>query len=359
MQIIMFKKYLLNVLLAFFGLFSGGQVHAAWCDPYGILIGDRSMAVTSNGSTDISDMLSLSTSYSYTQSSNFSNYTLQCWSGSTTLYYRNGIDGGYTVKFTNGDLDTYIKFTASLSKSSQTFTGFVNTAIAASTFDADMTLNAEVVNGTTYDATTTGSSIELPVLYLVTSSGNSTYATASALRNVVSTSAQAASASFSYVKAFASMTVNFLPTTTTCVIENLAFSLPNTTVFALKSGDYSDSQFTIPVSCSGSVNSFATKTFNLRAYSNDLVDTGNYIIRNPSSTSSGIGFQLFNSAADPIKMSSTFDSSATSLASMTKSSSLVSSLTGIDIGARYKIYDSSNLSAGSVVGTMVIYMEYE
>ncbi|WP_158087464.1 fimbrial protein [Pantoea cypripedii] len=352
------KSILMQLCLAALLFFASVQVYA-YCDPKNISTSSSAVAVTSNSATDISDMLSLSSSYSYTQSSNFAGYQLACWTGGETLYYRNGIDGGYTVKFTSGDLDTYIKFTASLSMTSKSFSGLMGTTYAASDFDADMTLNAEVVSTTTYDATTSSSSMEIPVLYLLTSSGNSTYATASALRSFVATSATASAASYSNLKGFASMTVNFLPVSTTCTIENLEFSLPSTTVFALKSGEYSDSQFTIPVSCSGSVNSLATKTFNLRAYSNDLVDTSNYIIRNSASTSSGIGFQLFNSSTDPIRMSSTFDSSATSLASMTKGSDLVTSLTSIGIGARYKIYDSSNLSPGTVIGTMVIYMEYE
>ena len=84
-----------------------------------------------------------------------------------------------------------------------------------------------------------------------------------------------------------------------------------------------------------------------------------YIIRNALSTSSGVGFQLFNDTADPLVFSSSYDSSSTSLASMTQGTDLITSLTSLNIGARYKIYDSSSATPGTVVGTITIYMEYD
>jgi len=330
-----------------------------YCDPQNTSSGDYTVALSTISDIDLATMLSLTNSYSLTTSSNFSGYQLVCYATGETLYYRNGIDGGYTIKFTSGDVDTYIKFTASLSATSKSFSGLLGTTYSASDFDTDITLTAELVTGSDYDVANTSGSAEIPLLYLVTATGNSTYTTASALRSLVSTQAAASAASYSNLKGFASVNISFSPVSTTCVIENQEFSLPSTTLYTIQSGETSDTQFTIPVTCSGSLNSLATKTFNLRAYSGDIVDSTRYIIRNALSTSSGVGFQLFNDTADPLVFSSSYDSSSTSLASMTQGTDLITSLTSLNIGARYKIYDSSSATPGTVVGTITIYMEYD
>lgn len=331
-----------------------------YCNPQNISSGNNSVALSTISDIDLATMLSLTNSYSLTTSSNFSGYQLVCYLSGETLQYRNGIEGGYTVKFTSGDVDTYIKFTASLSDNNKYFdSGLISTSYSASDFDTEITLTAELVTGSDYDVASTSGSAEIPLLYLTSSSYSKTYSTASALRSQVSTRAAAAAASTYDLKGFASVNILFSPVSTTCVIENQEFTLPSTTLFAIQSGDTSDTQFTIPVTCSGSLNSLATKTFNLRAYSGDIVDATRYIIRNASSTSSGIGFQLFNDMADPLVFSASYDSSSTSLASMTQGTDLITSLTSLNIGARYKIYDSSSATPGTVVGTIMIYMEYD
>lgn len=331
----------------------------AFCDPYNLSTGNAAVATSTANNIDLADMLSLTSNYTVTSNSNFSGFKLGCQTGGETLYYRNGIEGGYTVKFSTGDQDSYIKFTASLPIPSKNFSAFIAQDYPASDFDTEMTITAEVVEGTTYDASTTAGSIEIPILYFLSNTFNTAYPTASALRGLVSTKAAAGSMSRDDLKGFSSINVAFVPVSTTCSIQNQQFTLPSTTLFTLKSGDYSDTRFSIPLSCSGSIDSKATKTFNLRAYSNDIVDSANYIVRNASSTSSGIGFQLFNTLSDPLKFTTGYDSASTSLAAMTKGKDLVSSLTSIDIGARYKIFDKAKASPGTVVGTIIIYMEYE
>jgi len=331
----------------------------AYCDPADISTGKSAVAVSGISDLDLASMLSLTDSYSVTNSSNFSGYKLTCVTGGETLYYRNGIEGGYTVKFTSGDLDTYIKFTATLPISSKSFGAFITQDYPASDFDTEITLTAQVVAGPGYDFATSGGSVEVPLLYLITANGNSTYPTASALRDMVNSKAAAAVMSYSDLKGFASLNLSFSPVSTTCLIDNQQFSLPSTTLYAIRSGEHSDTQFSVPVTCSGSVNSLVTKSFDLRAYSNDIVDDARYIIRNSSSTSSGIGFQLFNETADPLKISAGYNSSATSLASMTAGKDNLGALTSLNIGARYKIFDAAAATPGTVVGTIVIYMEYD
>ena len=331
----------------------------AFCDPVNIATGKKVVAVSAINDVDLASILSLTNNYSVTISSNFSGFKLTCETGGKTLYYRNGIDGGYIIKFTTGDLDTYIKFTASLTATSKKFDAFITQDYPSSDFDTDITISAEVVDGTSYDVATTTGTAEIPLLYFLSPNGNSAYPTASGLRGLVATKASAGSSSYTDLKGFASINVAFVPVSTTCNIENQQFTLPSTNLFTLKSGDYSDTRFSIPLACSGSIDSKATKTFNLRAYSNDIVDSANYIVRNASSTSSGIGFQLFNTLSDPLKFTTGYDSASTSLAAMTKGKDLVSSLTSIDIGARYKIFDKAKASPGTVVGTIIIYMEYE
>ena len=355
--------FIKNLLIAsglFFGLTIVSINQAlAYCNPYTLATDKAAVATSTTSDIDLANMLSLASSYSVTSSSNFSAFKLGCANGGETLYYRNGLEGGYTVKFTTGDQENYIKFTASLPVTSKNFSAGLSQDYPASDFDTDITINAEITDSTTYDAVTTNGKTELPLMYLISSNGSTAYPTASALRGLVATKAAAASASYTDLKGFASINISFVPISTTCSIQNQQFTLPSTTLFTLKSGDYSDTRFSIPLSCSGSIDSKATKTFNLRAYSNDIVDSANYIVRNASSTSSGIGFQLFNTLSDPLKFTTGYDSASTSLAAMTKGKDLVSSLTSIDIGARYKIFDAAKASPGTVVGTIIIYMEYE
>jgi len=337
----------------------GSSPALAFCNPNSLATNSAAVAVSTASNIELGNMLSLTNSYTVTTNSNFSEFKLVCTFGGETLNYRNGIEGGYTVKFTAGDQDYYIKFTASLPIASKAFNPLLREEYPAADFDTDMTITAELTEGTAYDAATTTGNFEVPVLYFLSNKFSTAYPTASALRGLVSTKAVAAAMSREDLKGFSSINVSFTPVSTTCSIQNQQFTLPSTTLFTLRSGDYSDTRFSIPLSCSGSLNSKATKTFNLRAYSNDIVDSTNYIVRNAASTSTGIGFQLFNDLADPLKFSAGYDSASTSLASMTQGKDLVSSLTSIDIGARYKIFDAEKASPGTVVGTIIIYMEYE
>ncbi|MGK3141406.1 hypothetical protein [Pantoea sp. C2G6] len=357
------QKFIINLLTAVtmvIGLLIGTINQAlAYCNGWNIAANGGAVATSSINDVELASMLSLTNNYSVTSNTNFSGFKLQCATGGETLYYRNGIEGGYTVRFTTGDVNTFIKFTATIPLASKNFSAFITTDYPASEFNTDITLNAEVVEGTAYDAAVTTGTAEIPVLYFISSNGSNTYSTPAALRGLISKKSAAAGMSYTDLKGFASFNVAFVPVSTTCSIQNQQFTLPSTTLYTIKSGNYSDTHFSIPVSCSGSVNSKATKTFNLRAYSNDIADATNYIIRNSASTSKGIGFQLFNDLSDPLKFSSGYDTASTSLASMTSGKDLVSSLTSIDIGARYKIFDKATASSGTVVGTIIIYMEYE
>lgn len=332
---------------------------AGYCDTYDLTTGADILAAGRAGSMELGKSLSLAYYATLTGYSSLLNVKLGCALGGETLQYRNGIEGGYTVKFTTGDQDTYIKFTASMPITSKDFSSFINHDYSASEFNTEITLNAELADTTGFDNVSTDGSAEIPVLYMISTEGSGIYPTASSLRNLLPNRAAAATSGHHHLKAFSSFDVNFVPVNTTCQIGNQQFSLPSTTLFALKSGDHSDTRFNIQLSCSGSLGSKATKTFNLRTYSNDIVDSANYIVRNSSSTSAGIGFQLFNTLADPLKFSTGYDAASTSLASMTQGKDFVSSLTSIDIGARYKIFDGAKASPGTVVGTVIIYMEYE
>lgn len=327
----------------------------AYCDPWSVSTNQWGVAVSDTSDVDLTGMLSLTNSYSATISTNFSGYHLTCYVYAETFYYRSGVEDGYTVKFTSGDLDTYIKFTATLPISSKYFTE----DNPGSYLDTEINLTAEVVAGPAYDFATSGGRAEIPLLYLISPRWNNSYPTASSLRNLVNNKADAEVASYVDLKAFASLNVSFSPVSTTCLIDNQQFSLPSTTLNAIRAGESADTQFNVPVVCSGSVNSLATRTFDLRAYSNDIVDDAHYIIRNPSSTSSGIGFQLFNGKDDPLKISAGYNSASTSLASMTAGKDNLGSLTSFNIGARYKIFDAAAASPGKIVGTIVIYMEYK
>lgn len=141
-------------------------------------------------------------------------------------------------------------------------------------------------------------------------------------------------------------------------IDNPYFTLPSVTLTALRNGENEDRAFDVNIHCGGSLDGYTTRGATVQLYSNDIVDEGDHIIRNGLSSSSGIGFQLISDSADPVRFSSAADKASTALWSMSKGSQLQENA-AFSLGARYKIYDDSAASAGSVVGRVIAYIDYD
>lgn len=272
-----------------------------------------------------------------------------CSAGSitgTTFYYLSGLKGGYPVRFvdTSKGLDQIITFNATPAKTSSWFWAVGTNNVE----NTDYTLTATLGNTSSYGvlATTTTGKVQLIPIALV---NNNTALPDWIRANYLTSSA---------VKAYTILNVAFNPSVTTCSVDNQNFALPPVTLAALRTGTTNDTNFNFSINCSGQLNKVTTRPVNLRLYSNDIVDENNNVIRNNSSTSKGIGFQLFTSTSGPLRFKSTPDISATSLWSMSKASPLTQSAT-VEIGARYKIFDNSKASSGSVVGTVIAYFDYD
>lgn len=324
----------------------GGVIWAMLCPANAAC--SPSSTISSSTPLSISDGFNTTAEYDTTLNTNWSGH-LTCTAGSvfgTTLYYQSALDGGYPVNFidTSKGLDQVITFYAVPDSTSEWYWLIGENNIGNTSY----TLTAKLGNTSSNSVSeiTSSGSVSLVTIAFTDSSSY----TAEWIRSNYTTN--------SAVKAYALVNVTFDPDATTCSISDQSFTLPSVTLAALRAGDNVDTNFNLNIACQGALNSKVTRSADVRLYSNDLVDSNNYIIRNSSSTSSGIGFQLFSNAADPVVFSSSPDSGSTSLWAMTKGSDLQGS-DNFTLGARYKIYAPSSTSGGSVVGTVIAYIDYD
>ncbi|QHM74232.1 hypothetical protein C7M52_00155 [Mixta theicola] len=160
------------------------------------------------------------------------------------------------------------------------------------------------------------------------------------------------------VKGYALLDVTYDPDATTCTIDNQTFVLPAITLGRLQRGETASSVYPVAVNCQGVILEKTTRSVTARLYSNDLIDGGSYIIRNQSSTSAGVGFQLFNDKNDPLIFSSSEDRNATVIWRKEQNSAITGDEQFL-LGARYKLYDEKKFKPGTVTGTVIAWFEYD
>lgn len=305
--------------------------------------------------TTISSTTSVSLNVNFVTGSSFSSNYNTSWDGHLTcdssitgtyLYYLSALKGGYPVRFvdTSKGLDQVITFNATPTKTSSWFW-----LVGANNIEnTDYTLTAELGNTSSNAVAATTTTGRYPLVTLALAND----------KNLLPQWIRANYLTSKTIKAYSLINVAFSPSVTTCSIDNQSFVLPSVTLAALRTGTSNDTIFNFSINCSGQINQKTTRPVNLRLYSNDIVDATNMVIRNSSSSSEGIGFQLFNASSNPLRFKSTPDISTTSLWSMAKSGPLTQSAS-VQIGARYKIFNNSKASSGSVVGTVIAYFDYD
>lgn len=312
---------------------------------------------------DISSLLGSTTSVTNTMSVNWTGY-MACptvlWYSEGQVYYLSPIGNGFFVRFTdeNSGSQQWVKFTSRLDENGRKNIAGLNPISypVESLIPLGYTLSAELVDGGAINiampnigVTTTGS-FTIPV---------ATAATKSTLKEL---DAQLAFNSAKWPGSnwitYQYVTVTYKPPVTTCSVPDQLLTLPNVSLHDLRNGNSGDTNFSIPVNCSGNVANNATRAVNIRLYSPDIVEGTNAIIRNRASTSNGVGFQLFNPTTNVLRFTDAPDSASTSLWAVAKGGALPEGDTMV-IGARYKIFNAGNVSGGSVVGTVIAYAEYD
>lgn len=165
--------------------------------------------------------------------------------------------------------------------------------------------------------------------------------------------------------AYERVSVQFEPDETTCnMINDITVKLPSTTVDILsRNGEAPGTNFRLPISCRDALgDTMSTRNITAWLSSNDILnsaDTGTILV-NEDSEAGGVGISVRSVAtgSDLTFSSGTTKSSASTILEIAENDSVDSAL-NVNLYAYYKVYDSSALSTGAVVGTAQLMFGYD
>ncbi|MGE9550748.1 fimbrial protein [Erwinia amylovora] len=327
----------------------------------------------SGGTVKGSDSIDLS--QMFISSGNISESRSATWSVPLTCYallanYVNFVtpfpSSGYVVRFDNAAGNSrWVKFTVTNFASEANMGGgllpvypTLNGSTLSYTLAATLlTTNPGVTDANNYQVVQGGTATLVPMV--VTNINHGSLAS-------IPTSAQAAAVvasgswNSSLYLAYQSLTVTFNPKETTCDMPDQTVTMPRVSLANLRDGsDDGHTSFQLPVSCSNTLAGLATRSVNAWLFSSDLVDSNKQIMRNSSSSSSGVGITLTTSSANPVTFSDSTSAGtgATSLMNIVSGGKVSGSTATLN--AAYKIFDQSNLRPGSVVATATLYFNYD
>lgn len=316
--------------------------------------------VKATDSIDISTLLTTQSSYAETRTGTWQ-IPVGCFAltFSNAVHFVSPIKNGFYVKFTNvAGATRWIKFQTS------GYTDVVNYGNGDTTLSGgnlSYTLTATllaadpgITDSKYYTVTESGTATIVP---MVLHNANIFGATPS----VDTAAGVVASGSWNndYL-GYQSLTVTFKPQETTCEMPNQTVTLPRVSLTDLQDGrDDGRTAVELPISCSNTLAGVTTRAVSAWLTSTDLVDSNRQIMRNSSSSSSGVGIVLSTSAALPVTLSdsTTSGSGATSLLTISSGTGLKDS--AINLSAAYKLYDKSSFRPGTVVATATLYFNYD
>lgn len=312
---------------------------------------------------DLSDAFISTSKFSATYTSTW-NHIIVCDIGTWPIYFSSPLTRPYYIHFTDptGSNGYWMKLTSSLSSAS-TSTGKITTALtekSLSLYPVNATVTAELVSnpGTSVDyyETTTGTA----AVIIATIMDGRYVPNDADVRAAMINELNGGGYTLSRTYGVQYLNITYIPETMTCSINNQTIKMPVVNISDLASGK-NDGEYaaSIPVSCDSKTGN-AISDVSIWLSSNDIVDNDNKIIRNDSSTSSGIGIKLKTTAGNDVSFSpSTSRENATEMLSIHKGSTLSSSDDRIDFSALYSIYDKTNLQVGSVTATATVMFSYD
>lgn len=274
-----------------------------------------------------------------------------------TAYVVSPISGGYYVHFTDtsNDVDQWVKFTATADETSLPIGSILlATYYNLSAYQVTYTITAELVDSDSVSSSSStasaSTSIDLPVVAVARSSSS----TASDALDAFSSSSWSNTVWIGYQL----LNVTFSPTPTTCSATDTTVTLPTISPTSLKQGEVGSTSFTIPLTCSGALNSASTRNVSAWFYSADIVSGQTTVLRNSASDSSGVGVKILSDGSDlTFSDSAGVQGDATEVSLVSKGDT-VGSLS-LPLTAEYYVYDESSLAAGSLTATAVLYLNYD
>ncbi len=331
---------------------------AAWADC--VRVNGGSTPTLFSESLDLSSLFTTTDTATESRST-FANISLNCSTlvvGSSSVNYISPMANGYWVEYISpAGISRWVKFVVSDFISRQEYGPGNQTSTAVSyTLTATLLPRAPgAVNANFSQSTTTGVATLTPLVL-----ENTNWGIFVQIPTVDQVAAIVASKAWtSKYLAYNELTVTFNPPETTCDMPDQNVHLPKVSLSDLKLGmDTGSTPVQLPVTCSNTLVNASTRGISAWLYSADIVDSNNLVMRNGSSTSSGIGIALKNSAGSDISLSAaTTQNTATSILNIVRGGD--SSNVVIDINAFYKIFDTQTASAGTVIATAMLYFNYE
>ncbi|WP_380181132.1 fimbrial protein [Kalamiella sp. sgz302252] len=338
-----------------------------WCRPFaGMLLLHSSACwagcslisgstVEATDTVDITELLTMQSSAAKRSAGTWE-IPVNCWAviPPNEVNFISPLGNGYWVNFINAaGVSRWVKFQVSefLSKLS-----YNNASPVLRGEDIAYTLTASladgepnVTDGNYYQVTHSNSVSLIPMVIYSTNRLGS-------VPDIDKVAAVAASGSWdsSYL-GYQSLRVTFNPAETTCEMPNQQVTLPRIPLSALREGQENGSTpFELPITCLNTLAGGATRSLSAWLSSADVIDDNRQIMRNSSSTSSGIGFILSDSRDQPLTLD---DSEASKVLEIASGGDINVAPPALKVA--YKIYDPATLSPGSVVATATLYFNYD
>ncbi|MEO3990696.1 fimbrial protein [Pseudocitrobacter cyperus] len=349
------KNFTRNIIIPAIVGFVPCSVYAANAD---CIYSGAAEGMKSTQSIDLSKIFETSTTYSTSISTNFTQ-TLTCNGlAIDTIKFQTQGSEPYYVNFTDasGISDYWVKITTSISPASTKMKSPASLKTRSmSDYQATITLTAELVSAPSATLS----------YYKSTSNGTATIPVAAAGRSETTQEdyfIQVARDSFSvpFVYAVQSLNITYSPSTMTCDVQDQTVRLPAIGINDLLEGNSNGmTAFSLPISCNSDTG-LALSNVNTWLMSNDIVDSGNKVLRNEESSSTGIGISLQDESGSDVAFGATsvLTDAVTRIKTISKGESLEEGEQDVKLNAYYKVYDSVNAQPGSVNATATVMFSY-
>lgn len=331
------------------------------------LIGIPAGTHSANDSVDISNLFDTTNIVFESRSTGWSG-EMFCTLGASldNVYYYTPMSAGndYYVHYVDeaNDIDQWVKFTVTLDETSRTVSGIAGIH-SSEDYTISYSYSAELIDqepavDEEFKQTVTSGSYRLATVAMTgipNSVGSTDSEREESLRQAWLNNAWDGSEWIDVQY----LTVTFSPPATTCNIQDQNITLPEMSLADLREKQSGEEvEFTLPLTCENTLNGKTSRNIDTWLFSNDVIDGSPYIIRNSTSTSTGVGIVLKDYKGNTISFSTvpSSGSEATPIYSA-KTDDILDST--IDLYAEYYLYDTTNLSAGTVVATATVYMGYD
>jgi len=311
-------------------------------------------ALVGNQTLDLSEAFTQSRSAQFTMATNWAG-SIECITSKQSLYYYQPFAVPVYLQFAgHSGITQWIKLTATNSPKKVSING-VTSPFNISSYPTTLTIKVEltsepaagsdIITSTTDSLTTTLSAV----------SSNS-YTSDSTARE------DALNQQWTMLlwAARQRVTFTFKPKATTCSTVDKTVTLNKASLNQLRyHSDEVSAPFTLDLTCSTGVFDTAINPVKVWLASNDTVDDADTILRNSSSTSSGIGIALSDGNQKTVVFADEDGAAGSTLLSIKQDDALSAYTLTIPLTAYYRIFDNKNASGGNITATATVMFSWD